>query len=153
MRVIDGVGNRVTVRLWGLDAPEQAQPYGPAATQVAQELVAGEPVVVEARDTDPYGRLVGRVQTQNVDVGRSLVLSGVAWHQRTYPTSERLVRLEKEARRRENGLWTQDNPVPPWRFRDHGASAQKATDAGGVIGWLVVVVVLLVLLVRIAAGG
>lgn len=152
MRVVDGVGNRVTVRLWGLDAPEQAQPYGPAATQIARELAAGEPVVVEVRDTDPYGRIVGRVQTDEVDVGRSLVLSGVAWHQRNYPTSERLVELEKEARRRENGLWEQDNPVPPWHFRDRGASARKAADTGGVVGWLVFAVVLLVILVQIAAG-
>jgi endonuclease YncB( thermonuclease family) len=153
LQVVAGVGNRVKVRLWGLDAPEQAQPYGSAATQIARELAAGEPVVVKVRDTDPYGRIVGRVQTNDFDVGRSLVLSGVAWHQRNYPTSERLVELEKEARRRENGFWEQEHPVPPWHFRDRGASAQKAADAGGVVGWLVFAIVVLVILVRIATGA
>jgi len=141
----------VTVRLWGLDAPEQAQPFGPAATRIARELAAGESVVVEARDTGPYGRVIGRVQTDDLDVGRSLVLSGVAWHQRNYPTSERLVELEKEARRRGNGLWEQDEPVPPWHFRDgEGASAQKAADARGVIGWLIFAIILLTSLVQAA---
>lgn len=153
VRVVNGVGTRVTIRLWGLDATEQAQPYGPAATQIAHELATGEPVVVEARDTDPYGRIIGRVQTEDFDVGRSLVLSRVAWHQRNDPTSERLVELEKEARRRENGLWAQDDPVPPWHFRDRGASAQKAADTGGVVGWLMFAIILLVVLVQIAAGG
>lgn len=109
--------------------------------------------MVEVRDTDPYGRIVARVQTNDFDVGRSLVLSGVAWHQRNYPTSERLVELEKEARRRGNGLWEQDDPVPPWHFRDGRASAQKAADAGGVVGWLVLAIVLLVILVQIVTGG
>jgi endonuclease YncB( thermonuclease family) len=115
-------GNTITVRVWGIDAPESGQPYGSAATQVAREVIGGALVDVHVQDTGPYGRHIGRVRTEyegkDVDLGRSLTLSGLAWHSRKYPTSDILVQHEEEARRQEKGLWEQPAPTPPWEHRD-----------------------------------
>lgn len=153
--VVDGVGERVKVRLWGVDAPEEGQPYGPAATAAAKELAEGKPCVVTAYDVGPYGRIIGRVRAGEYDVGRSLVYNGVAWHSRKYDTSRQLVRLEKDARREEKGLWQQEAPVPPWQWRDATsrrtpASGQPAPQWGAVV--FTVVVTLLLALLSLIAG-
>jgi len=79
-------------------------------------------VNVHVQDTGPYGRYIGRVRSQyegkSVDLGRSLTLSGLAWHSRRYPTSDVLVQHEEEARQEEKGLWSQASPTPPWEHRD-----------------------------------
>lgn len=111
-------GKTLTVRVWGIDAPESGQPYGPPATEAARRLFGGETATLHVEDTGPYGRLIARVRTEDVDLGQSLVASGYAWHSRNYGTSDVLRRLEREARREGAGLWTQDNPVPPWKHRD-----------------------------------
>ena len=47
-------------------------------------------------------------------------------------------------------LWEQVDPVPPGHFRDRHASAQKAADTGGGVGWLMFAIILVVILVQIA---
>jgi len=115
-------GNTITVRVWGIDAPESGQPYGPAATQVARRIIGGELVNVYVQDTGPYGRHIARVEAEHegesVDLARSLALSGLAWHSRRYATSETLVEHEREARAEGKNLWSQSDPVPPWEYRD-----------------------------------
>jgi micrococcal nuclease len=115
-------GDTVTVRVWGIDAPESGQPYGPAATRAARALVGGELADVHVKDKGPYGRYVGRVlvpyKDGKADLARSLALSGLAWHSRKYPTSDTLIQKEKEARAEGKGLWSQSDPVPPWTYRD-----------------------------------
>lgn len=68
-------GSTITVRLWGVDAPESGQPYGPPATRVAREIVGGSLVDIHVQDTGPYGRRIARVeaeyQGERVDLGRS----------------------------------------------------------------------------------
>mgnify|MGYP006303776527 CR=1 FL=1 len=125
---LDG-GGAVDVRLWGIDAPETSQPYGPAATKAAQKIASGQPCRLRALDRDRYGRVVGRVVAGGVNLGRSLVKSGYAWHDRRYaPGASRLHELEREARAEAKGLWTQANPTPPWDWRA-GSSSRKTKQA------------------------
>ncbi|WP_103019393.1 thermonuclease family protein [Salinibacter altiplanensis] len=119
--VVTTGSDTVTVRVWGIDAPETGQPYGPAATKGARQLIGGERVRVHVQDTGPYGRYIARVQIETedgpVDLAQSLVVSGLAWHSRRYATSEALVQCEEEARSEGAGLWSQNDPTPPWEFR------------------------------------
>lgn len=71
-------GDTVAIRVWGIDAPELPEPYGPAATGVAQQLVGGEVADIEIVDQDQYGRLIGRVQADGTDLAASPALSGYA---------------------------------------------------------------------------
>jgi len=119
---VGSAGGEITVRVWGIDAPESSQPYGPEATRLARDLAEGALVSAYVQDTGPYGRHIARVEVdpggESVDLARSLALSGLAWHSRQYPTSDALVACEKEARANDRGLWAQADPTPPWAWRD-----------------------------------
>jgi len=66
---------------------------------------------------DRYGRIVGRVYVDGLDVNRELVARGMAWVYRKYSNDPELLRLEAEAREKGLGLWADPNPVPPWEWR------------------------------------
>jgi endonuclease YncB( thermonuclease family) len=145
-------GDTVTVRVWGIDAPESSQPYGPAATDVARRLVGGEVADIEIVDEDRYGRFIGRVRTGGTDLAASLALSGYAWHSRRYPTSQQIKNAEQTARRKARGLWSQDNPVPPWEYRGRAPAPTERTElTAGTVVFIVIVVAILVLISL--AGG
>jgi len=161
-RVVDGdtfqvrdmVGNRAKIRLWGIDAPETAQPYGPAATKGARDLAEGEPCAVEVVDTDQYGRIIGIVEADSYNVNASLVKSGLAWHDQKYAAgADALREMEQEARSAGRGLWDQESPIPPWQYRNGGGAArQKATDGSAAVGFIVLALLILTIIVQIAAG-
>ncbi|MCS3662033.1 endonuclease YncB(thermonuclease family) [Salinibacter ruber] len=152
--VVEGKnGDTTVVRVWGIDAPESSQPYGPAATNVARRIVGGEMVTVEVMDEGPYGRIIGRVQKGDVDLAASLALSGYAWHSRRYPTSRQIREAEQKARQEARGLWAQDNPVPPWQHRKGRQPAQTGSGehtAGTVL--FIVIVVAILFLISLAGG-
>ena len=66
---------------------------------------------------DRYGRIVGRVYVEGVDVNRELVAQGMAWVDRKYSNDAELLELEAEAIRKKRGLWVDPNPIPPWEWR------------------------------------
>jgi len=39
-------------RIWGIDAPERADPAGPAATPALRQLITGQPLTCTERDVD-----------------------------------------------------------------------------------------------------
>lgn len=65
----------VRVRLAEIDTPEHGQPYGTRAKQVLAELVFGKQVRVAEVDRDRYGRVVGRVYVDGLDVNAEMVIS------------------------------------------------------------------------------
>lgn len=122
VRFADGVK---TVRVWGIDAPESSQPFGPHATEAAARLVGGKTVEVGIRKRGPYGRIIGRVRTDGYALGPSLVKNGYAWSDRKYGSTDHLYALEQRARHDGEGLWAQDDPVPPWHYRDRAPHVQQ----------------------------
>lgn len=136
-------GDTVDVRVWGVDCPETSQPYGPAATDVAREVVGGEVVDIDVMDTDRYGRVIGRVRCGGADLGQTLARRGVAWHSRRYSTSSRIRELEQDARSDARGLGTQDNPTPPWEYR--GTSSGSAVE--GAFEFVIYVALFLALII------
>ncbi len=128
-------GRTVDVRLWGVDAPESDQPYGPVATKAARKIAKNKTCSVVVRDHDHHGRIIGRVfvSEKSIDVGHSLVTSGYAWHRTKYVTghqelSDQLEESQAQARREELGLWTQSNPIPPWEWRKQGSPSSDVED-------------------------
>lgn len=117
---------RVTVRLYGIDAPETrkpdspGQPFGSQAKRVLMFKVLGKEVTAEVQDRDQYGRAVGVLQLAGRDINAELVAEGMAWAYRQYlggPYASRYIALEEQARRQHRGLWRDSNPRPPWEFR------------------------------------
>jgi len=119
-------GERVRVRLWGIDAPEvphrgrPGQPWGREARDALRRKIHRMPVVVEPVEVDSYGRLVGLVRLGSRNVNAEMVAEGHAWAYRRFlgrPYASSFVELERAARRKRLGLWSEANPVPPWEFK------------------------------------
>ena len=70
---------------------------------------------VEGRDR--YDRILGRIVVDGVDVNEALVRAGLAWHYERGAGDRRLAEAEKAARAARAGLWAENDPIPPWRWR------------------------------------
>jgi endonuclease YncB( thermonuclease family) len=70
-------------------------------------------------DTDRYGRSVGRVFVDGVDVNAEMIRCGAAWVFRKYVRGRTLFNLEREARQEKRGLWClpESQRIPPWEWR------------------------------------
>jgi endonuclease YncB( thermonuclease family) len=88
-------------------------------------LVAGKIVKVWQTDIDRYGRIVGFVFTDGIDVNKELLKAGMAWHYKQYSRDPELAKLEFQARSKNVGLWSEPNPVPPWEYRRQKRSKNK----------------------------
>jgi endonuclease YncB( thermonuclease family) len=108
---------QVTVRLFGIDAPEGTQPFGREAAAMLRERVLGKVVDVDMKDVDVYGRLVATISIDSRDIGEELVRAGAAWHYVQYSNDPRLAAAEREARAARRGLWKAPAPQPPWTYR------------------------------------
>ena len=109
---------QVKVRLHGIDCPERAQDFGQAARQKLSDLVFNQPVKLDVMDTDRYGRTVAIVYTkEGLCVNEELLKAGLAWHYTEYDDNEDWTQLQKEARQKKVGLWSQPRPVAPWNWR------------------------------------
>lgn len=111
----------LTIRLYGIDAPENSQDYGKAAKAMLSELVSGQHIRVVTRSTDRYGRIIARVYRDELDINLTLVQEGYAWHYVRYaPQALELAEAETLACASKAGLWQNPAPIPPWEYR-HGA--------------------------------
>ena len=105
---------QVKIRLYRIDTPEKAQPYGKAAGKHLASLIAGAAVEVESVATDRYGRKVGIVWDSETNINQEMVRSGYAWVYQRYcdkPFCEYWLALESEARTDKLGLWQEPDPV------------------------------------------
>lgn len=106
------------VRLYGVDAPEKDQAYGPEATQHLIGLIGRKRIKIQPAATDRYGRTVAKVYVGKVYVNEEMIRSGSAWWYRQYaPRDTDLAEAESEAKKGGTGLWANPDPVPPWKFR------------------------------------
>ena len=113
------------IRLSEIDTPEKGQPWGKKAKQALSEKVFRKEVRIEVVDTDRYGRLVGKIWQDGKDINRGLVAKGHAWVYRQYMTDRSLLEDEESARSNRLGLWSLDNPIPPWDWRRGGRTVVK----------------------------
>lgn len=122
--VLDEKNQQHRVRLDAIDAPESRQDFGTQSRKHLSELVFGEPVRVEWKETDRYGRTLGRVFTGGMAVNLAMVRDGWAWHYKQFSDDETLARAELDARARRVGLWKDPSPIPPWQYRGRSSLAQ-----------------------------
>ena len=120
--VVDGdtivLMDKTRVRLHGIDTPERDQPYGKQATRALDGLIKTK-VFVEEKDTDRYGRLVGVLYTaEGLNVNLEMVCSGHAWWYERYARLDSdLEDCQESAQGARLGLWADDSPVAPWKWR------------------------------------
>ena len=112
-------GNEVVVRLDHIDCPEKRQPFGMEAKKFAFDLCFDKNVFLVSKNKfDRYNRLIAEVYLENgLCVNKELVVNGLAWHFKKYSKSRAYSELEKEARAKKIGLWSELYPIAPWDWR------------------------------------
>lgn len=105
------------IRIAEIDAPEKAQPFGSKSKQALSALCFGKLAEVVPRTKDRYGRTVARVKCDGHDASEQQVRSGMAWVFDRYVTDRSLYKLQDEAKYAGLGLWVDDEPIPPWKWR------------------------------------
>lgn len=119
--VLDHYKVQHRVRLTGIDAPERKQAFGSRSRQSLSKLVFSKTVTVKTNKPDRYGRVLGKVLINGIDVNKEQVRRGMAWHGylRDQAIADRIAYavIEKDARKEQRGLWVNPNPLPPWKWR------------------------------------
>lgn len=108
-------GTPRTVHLFGIDAPEPNQPYGPEATEVMGRFV-GNAVEVQVVSTDD-DEIVAKVVAGARDLSLVLTDQGFAWIIEEGPTEDRYAVSIFTARHQKLGLWAEPEPIHPFRWR------------------------------------
>ena len=121
--ILDQQKNTYKIRLQGIDAPEKKQAFGEKSKQSLHDLVHSKQVRIEYDKEDKYGRIVGKVTVDDVDVCLQQLVLGMAWHYKKYQNeqsvSDRALYSDTELKSKslKLGLWSDDTPMPPWEFR------------------------------------
>jgi len=107
------------IRLSEIDTPEKGQPHGKKAKQALSALVFGKTISVKVETIDRYGRTVGRIYLDDLDVNAEMVRNGHAWVYQKYAKDKNLYYLEAIAKENEVGLWSlpETQKIPPWEWR------------------------------------
>ena len=121
--VLDADKVQHKIRLAGIDAPEKKQAFGNRSKESLSDMVFDKTVNVETEKRDRYGRQIGKVLVDGLDVNLVQVERGMAWFFRQYqreqsPNDRRLYEAAEDAAKAgKRGLWRDAEPVPPWDFR------------------------------------
>jgi endonuclease YncB( thermonuclease family) len=121
--LLDANKTQYKIRLAGIDAPEKAQAFGQAAKKSLSDLIFNKQVNVYWEKTDRYQRVLGKVTLDGQDVCLEQVKLGMAWYYKQYQRDQtpedrtKYTLAEKEARANRIGLWSDESPVEPLKFR------------------------------------
>ena len=121
--VLDDSKRRHVIRLMGIDAPEKKQAFGQTSKESLSELVFDKEVSVTWFKRDRYGRTLGQVFVDDKDVCLEQIKRGLAWHYKQYEREQsvedrsRYAEAEEEARIAKLGLWADEHPTEPSKFR------------------------------------
>jgi endonuclease YncB( thermonuclease family) len=107
----------IRVRLVEIDAPESSQPFGRRSRQALADRCFKKSARVETKGQDRYGRTLGRVWCDGVDVNEAQVRDGMAWVYDEYVTDRDLYDVQSDARDDRRGLWADSGAMAPWAWR------------------------------------
>jgi endonuclease YncB( thermonuclease family) len=115
---------QIKVRLYGIDAPEKSQDYGIKSKDYLSGLVAGKTVRIESKGNDRYGRMIGIVYVNGLNVNEEMLRAGLAWRYK-YTKKRSYLQLQEEAQKKRLNIWSMKNPIDPWLWRKNKMSSRK----------------------------
>lgn len=115
-RVIDGdtieLANSQIVRLVGINAPNNGEPFEEESTEYTNKLIEGKKIKLEydAYKSDRFGRILAYVIIDNKNLSVQLVKKGLAkvvLYEKRKPLlyQQQLLDAEKEAKQKSFGIW------------------------------------------------
>ena len=114
------------IRFYGIDAPEKSQSFGKRSQENLANMIAGKMVNVDVQAEDRYGRSVGIVYLDDVDINKRQVADGYAWAYMQYG-GEIYKNDELKAREKKLGMWVDPNIEQPSEYRKR----QKNSGSSG----------------------
>jgi endonuclease YncB( thermonuclease family) len=124
IRVLDGDtiraradGEEIKIRLIDIDAPEIGQPFGNKSKNFLNELLYEKKVTLLAEGKDRYGRVLGNIFSDESNVNAMMVKFGFAWVYEKYAKKSSLYDHQNQAKRKNLGLWRDNDPIAPWVWR------------------------------------
>ena len=124
IRVVDGdtiraeaKGKEIKIRLVEIDAPEMNQPFGAQSKNFLSRLLYEKDVTLIAQGEDRYGRVLGNLFSNKLNVNMLMVKFGFAWVYDEYAKNSSLYKYQDQAKTENLGLWRAKNPIAPWVWR------------------------------------
>lgn len=109
---LDGTGRTLTIRLEGVDAPEQGEPFSTQARNATRVMLFNKKVQLKATDVDRYDRLVARVVLDGRDASLELIEAGLACHFTRFVNDPLLAKAQVSARTAGRGFWAANAAKP-----------------------------------------
>ena len=130
VQYIHNASRTFRLRLFGIDAPENDQPYGTEATEFLTQLALNQRYRLHILTyTDRYGRVVGVLYTHHLvtSVNHTMVSVGLAYAWPDYGKLPRIDKVEQRAKRKKLGVWQQpQGGIRPWDWRQSRPVAQPS---------------------------
>lgn len=134
---------KIKVRLANIDAPEvghagmgdkspnsqKDQAYGQQSRASLLEMVDRKQVQIDSQAVDQYGRSIGQISVDGLNVNQEQVKRGMAWEYSHYHSDKIYIGLQSDAQQARRGLWSQASPQAPWQWRKLHPSIQPGTVA------------------------
>ena len=128
--VIDINSQKLRIRLLGIDSPESEQLFGYESSIYLKKILNGKSVTIISRPDKNkpytlgyYNRVIGKVILHGRDINLEMIEKGMAWHFTKYKKSQPIDdrysynEAENNARKKNIGLWSIKDPLPPWKWR------------------------------------
>ena len=128
--VLDTRGEKLRIRLLGIDAPEKAQPFGKESMLYLKKIINGNSVrIISKPDKNKpytlgfYRRIIGKIILNKKDINLKMIKEGMAWHFKKYKKNQPIEdrqsynEAENQAREKSIGLWSDVYPSAPWEWR------------------------------------
>ena len=122
VRVSSRQGDKVTIRLACIDAPETSQGNsGKWSTQTLKGLIQGKSISLKPQVKDRYGRTVAGIYVGNRNINLQMVQVGAAYVYRQYLKQcdrDAYLWAEDAATKKGLGVWGPYKPAQvPWEYR------------------------------------
>ncbi len=129
---------KVTIRLYQIDAPEIGQNHGRVAQKALSELIQAKPVAIQTHGQDKYGRTLGTIYypvcpenkqcpfpTDNIN--QKMLELGMVWYDNFDKKNPNTAYQQAEQKAHQNklGIWQQPKPIPPWKWRQYQAKKKN----------------------------
>ena len=114
--VISDNGRAKIMKLYGIDCPDKQQSFGLEAKGFTSALVAGKQVTVIPVEEGRH--IHAKVYVGDECLNERLLKAGYAWHDYRFSSDTVWAKMQQDARSAGEGLWSQENPSPPWKVGD-----------------------------------
>lgn len=108
------------IKLYGIDAPEDGQPFYQEAKDMLKKLIHKKKITAKVYSQDSDGTDMAVVFANGKNVNELMVKSGYAWVRRELCDEsfcDDWVESEEGAKSQGKGLWSDPGRIPPWVWR------------------------------------